>query len=197
MIRAKERASFSEWIEASVFGVISPKRRIIKVRKPVAIPTKVFPKTSMVNVVMMADAAMFTMLLPIRMVLSIFPESAITFSRTRAFLLPCSTKDWIRIRLTVVRAVSAEEKKAERSTMMTTAPACIGTLESKVKVTPFVNNIYKNIQYMNLNCKGNQNEMILTLLREEKYIFLSKTEKTLLQNIYKMINICYSDMAIK
>lgn len=81
--------------------------------------------------------------------------------------------------------------------MMTTAPACIGTLESKVKVTPFVNNIYKNIQYMNLNCKGNQNEMILTLLREEKYIFLSKTEKTLLQNIYKMINICYSDMAIK
>ena len=58
---------------APVFGVISPKRRITIVKIPLAIPTATLPNRSIVNVVTKEDTAMLTMLLPIKMVLSIFP----------------------------------------------------------------------------------------------------------------------------
>ena len=81
-----------------------------------------------------------TILLPIRIVLSSLPESSITLERILARLLPCSTSVWMRIRLTVVIAVSADEKKAESKTRISRTISCIGTLESN-EVHSFFNHI--------------------------------------------------------
>ena len=64
---------FSALIIAHVFGVISPNNKMMMVKIPLAIPTATFPETSMANVVTREDAKIFTILLPIKMVLSIFP----------------------------------------------------------------------------------------------------------------------------
>jgi hypothetical protein len=79
---------------------------------------------------MRADTAILTTLLPIKIVLSILPESEMIFSTIAARLLPVSAKDCIRILFTVVMAVSAEEKKAESRIRIRIDKACIGTLES-------------------------------------------------------------------
>ena len=75
---------------------------------------------------------MLTMLFPMRIVLSILLESEITLSSIFALLSPCSTRDWTRIRFTVVMDVSADEKNAESNTRIRIDNACIGTLESKI-----------------------------------------------------------------
>ena len=72
--------------------------------------TAALPKSLMVMVVAREDALMFTMLLPMRIVLSSLPESSITVKRMEARLSPCSARDWIRILFTVVIEVSADEK---------------------------------------------------------------------------------------
>ena len=78
-----------------------------------AIPTYTLPNTRMVRVVIREDADIFTILFPMRIVLSIFGESEMTFSRMIARLSPCSDRACILILFTVVMDVSAEEKKAE------------------------------------------------------------------------------------
>jgi len=110
---AYESATFSEWIPATVFGIISPKINTTKVRTNVPILTYIFPNTFCTNKVEIAEAPIFTMLFPIKTVLSIFDWCFITLSRIRARLLPSSTNIRIRILLTVVKAVSADEKNAD------------------------------------------------------------------------------------
>ena len=73
---------------------------------------------------------MLTMLFPISTVLSIFPALSMILSRVCAFLLPSSARDWIFIRLTVVMAVSADEKNAERKMSIKSTTICIPSLES-------------------------------------------------------------------
>ena len=86
----------SFFIVAIVFGVISPKIKIRRVRIPVARPTKVlvfFPRPAcdarlIANVVVREEAERFTMLLPINMALNIFSGFSIRASTLAAFLLP-------------------------------------------------------------------------------------------------------------
>ena len=109
------KAIFSAWIEAIVLGVISPKIRTKSVRMPVAIPIAAFPKSFCASTVVRAEAALVTILLPIRMVLRnfVFLSSS---DRTRPALLePSSAMDFILSLLRDVNAVSADEKKAESS----------------------------------------------------------------------------------
>ena len=49
-------------------GVISPKIRITRVSRPVAIPTAVLPNKRIINVVVSEEATILTRLLPIRIV---------------------------------------------------------------------------------------------------------------------------------
>ena len=70
------------------------------------------------------------MLFPIKIVLSIFEESEMTFSSIFAFRFPCSARDWIRILFTVVRDVSAEEKNADSKSKNKSVAICIASLES-------------------------------------------------------------------
>ena len=58
---------------------------------------------------------MLTMLLPISTALNILPELSIILATKAACLLPSSISERIFIRLTVINAVSADEKKAERN----------------------------------------------------------------------------------
>ena len=67
------------------------------------------------KIVVREDAAIFTMLFPIKIVLSIFRELFKTLSRIMALLSPSSTSILKRTLLMVVRAVSAEEKNAENN----------------------------------------------------------------------------------
>ena len=53
----------------------------------------------------------FTILLPIKIALSIFEGSSVSSQTFFARLLPWSARDFILILLTVVKAVSADEKK--------------------------------------------------------------------------------------
>ena len=76
------------------------------------------------------DALMFTMLLPMRIVLSSLPESSITVKRMEARLSPCSARDWIRILFTVVIEVSADEKNADKQISIIRARNCMASLES-------------------------------------------------------------------
>ena len=110
-----------------------------------ATPMYMLPNTFIVKVVAREDAAMFTILLPINMVLSILLELEITFSNVMARLFPCSAREWIRMRLAAVIDVSAEEKKADSNTRISMVTACIGTLESKLYSLLFDNYNKKNI----------------------------------------------------
>lgn len=58
---------------AQVLGIISPNIRIVKVRAPVAMPTALLPQRLMAKVVITEEAERLTMLLPIRIALSILP----------------------------------------------------------------------------------------------------------------------------
>lgn len=99
---------------AMVFGVTSPKISIKNVRIPVAIPAPVFPKRWMARDVEMEDAERFTILFPIRMADNIFPGFPVTCNTRAARLSPLSARVRIRIWFTVVRAVSDDEKNADR-----------------------------------------------------------------------------------
>ena len=80
---------------------------------PVAIPAPKLPKYLIASEVASEEAERLTILFPIRIAESIFPESSVTRRTLSARLSPDSARVRIRILLTVVKAVSAEEKKAE------------------------------------------------------------------------------------
>ena len=113
-----------------VFGVISPKIRISSVSTPVHIPTAALPNMRIAMDVAREEAPILTRLLPIRIVLSIFPELPVTFRRVFAFLFPCSARVWIRILFAVVIEVSADEKNAERHISTIKTRNCMASLES-------------------------------------------------------------------
>ena len=109
----------SALIVAIVFGEISPKIKISSVRIPVARPAPTFPQSLMASDVARDDADRFTILLPIKIALSILPELSVMRSTHAALLSPSSASARIRIRFAVVRAVSAEEKKADKQSRIT------------------------------------------------------------------------------
>ena len=61
---------------------------------------------------------MLTILFPIRIALSILPELSITLPTVIALLLPSSIRERILILLTIVKAVSADEKNADNNNKM-------------------------------------------------------------------------------
>lgn len=69
----------------------------------------------MVNDVTKAEAEILTILLPISIALSILPECSIISATIFALLLPSSIKARILMLLTVVNAVSADEKNADKT----------------------------------------------------------------------------------
>ena len=103
---------------ASVFGEISPKIRIRKVKIPVAIPAPMLPQRLTAKVVAREDAERFTMLFPIKMALNNLPESSVIARTCFARLSPASARERRRILFTVVSAVSAEEKNADKISKM-------------------------------------------------------------------------------
>ena len=119
------------WIVAIVFGEISPNTRISSVTIPVAIPAPLLPNISIASVVAIEEAERFTTLFPIRIALSIFPEFSVIFNTVFALSLPSSLSFLIRILLTVVSAVSADEKNAESIISTTRIMSRIASLESK------------------------------------------------------------------
>ena len=129
-------ASVSAWSVAKVFGDISPKIRIRTVKIPVATPAPTLPNSRSARVVAMLDAERFTMLLPINMALSILPESSVIFRARAARLFPSSASVSMRMRLKVVREVSAEEKNAERNS--NTANTINWNMSSELNGTPLI-----------------------------------------------------------
>ena len=91
---------------------------------PVAIPAPIFPNILTASVVASEDAERLTILLPIKIAESIFAESSVTRSTLSAFLLPASDRVRIRILLTVVRAVSDDEKNADNSNKTISTISC-------------------------------------------------------------------------
>lgn len=83
------------------------------VRIPVAIPTALLPNKLVVSVVARAEAEIFTMLLPINIVLISLSLLEISLRTLAARLFPLSAIERRVNLLTVVRAVSAEEKNAD------------------------------------------------------------------------------------
>ena len=122
---------FSEDRVAEVFGVISPKIRIKKVIIPVAAPTISFPNSLDDKRVVKEEAYIFTMLFPIRIAPSILPGSPVTFRTMAARESPASANVLMRILFTVVRAVSDDEKNAERATKIRIINNCMASLDSK------------------------------------------------------------------
>ena len=121
----------SALIVAIVFGEISPKIKISSVRIPVAIPAPTLPQRLMASDVARDDADRFTILLPIKIALSILPELSVMRSTHAALLSPSSASARMRIRFAVVRAVSAEEKKADKLSRITNTAICNMELVSK------------------------------------------------------------------
>ena len=107
------KAIFSACMEAMVLGVISPNMSISKVSIPVAIPMAALPKSFWAKTVVNAEAAIFTILLPIRMVLRNFVFLSSKDSTSPAFFTPSSAMDLILSLFNDVNAVSADEKNAE------------------------------------------------------------------------------------
>ena len=124
---------------AADLGVISPKIKIRIVRIPVASPTKVAalapaPSCVAILVASMVDneeALRLTILLPIRIALSILDGLSVSSLTRQARLLPSSARLRIRILLTQVNAVSADEKKADKANKTIRIISCIASLESK------------------------------------------------------------------
>lgn len=83
------------------------------------------------------DTAIFTMLLPIRIALSIFEELSRIFKIITALLFSSSARERMRILLTVVRAVSADEKNAESNSKIIIAKIIKLVPGSNWKITPF------------------------------------------------------------
>jgi hypothetical protein len=93
--------------------VISPKIRTNRVSRPVAYPIALDPNSSIVRVVVSDEAEIFTRLFPIRIQLSILLCESRTLRAVFARTFPACARFRIRIRFTVVSAVSADEKNAE------------------------------------------------------------------------------------
>ena len=115
--------------------MISPNKSTTTVNIPVAIPTARL--ILIANVVASADAEIFTILFPIRIALSIFPYLSSTFIAVWALLSPSSASVLRRTLLTVVKAVSAEEKKPDKNNKINNANNCMTPSVSKIKLTPY------------------------------------------------------------
>ena len=115
----------SAWMVASVLGDTSPKIRIKKVSIPVAIPAPTLPKILTARVVAREEADRFTILLPINIADNIFAELSVTRRTLSAFLFPDSDRVRMRILLTVVSAVSAEEKNDESNNKIIKHISCV------------------------------------------------------------------------
>ena len=85
---------------------------------------------------MRAEAAILTILLPIRMVLKNFVFLSSRESTSLALFDPSSAKDFILILLSEVKAVSADEKKAERNKSTNRTINRVVSDESKKDHTP-------------------------------------------------------------
>ena len=83
-------------------GLISPKIRTSSVSTPVAAPTERLPNTFVEKIVISEDAERFTILLPIRIALSILPGLWMIRSTRLAAVLPSSMRVRSRMRLMVV-----------------------------------------------------------------------------------------------
>lgn len=130
---------------AKVLGEISPKIRISKVKIPVAIPAPEFPHSLIAKVVDSAEADRLTRLLPIKIADNIFCLFEVSFNTVFAWWLPLSARDCSLIRLAVVKAVSADEKKAERTSKSIKIINFIATLGSNF-ITPILC-IYIKLSY--------------------------------------------------
>ena len=160
-------------MEASDFGVISPSTSTSRVSIPVARPTYAFPNTEIVSVVARAEAEILTMLLPIKMAESILEDWSRIISTLFAFLLSSSARSWICILLTVVRAVSAEEKNAEPTSKSTKQMACnIADVSKMILLYLTYRNLYcictgdEQIRLSIVYHIGNEIPAILQILRE-------------------------------
>ena len=119
--------------------MISPNIKTKIVIIPVAIPVialtlSLIPElfaSFIAKVVVREEADKFTTLLPINMALSICVFSSISLSTREAFLFLSSANDLIRILFTVVKQVSADEKKAESASRISKITICRASLESK------------------------------------------------------------------
>lgn len=132
MIPEYKSASFSLESIAPVLGTISPKIKTRTVRIPVAIPTAKL--IFIARVVARADADRFTILLPIRMALSILLYWSRILLTVIARLLPSSARERMRTRFTVVSAVSADEKKLDRKIRIIRAANCTTVSACAVEV---------------------------------------------------------------
>ena len=114
-IGAFRSASFSAWIVAIVFGVTSPNTTMISVMIAVAAVTAALPPNRFAMTPVIAEAERLTILLPIRIAVSILCcLFSMRSSASLALLFPSSDRLRSRRRLTLIMAVSAEEKKEER-----------------------------------------------------------------------------------
>lgn len=128
-----------EYRVASVFGVISPKIKIKIVSTPVPIPitrlvcpsNPAFLHMLVINVVVREEAVKFTMLFPIKIALSNLEGLSISFCTVFAFRFPSSASDFIFSLFTVVKAVSADEKKADIKSKHSIIISCGTSLGSK------------------------------------------------------------------
>jgi hypothetical protein len=103
---------------ASVLGTTSPKTSTRSVSIPVARPTNRLPKNFVLSIVASADADIFTTLFPIRIVDKSFEEFSLILITRAAFLAllpPSSITVFSLFMLTVVSAVSADEKKPDNT----------------------------------------------------------------------------------
>ena len=113
------QAKLSAWIRASVFGSISPKIRTITVTATVDNAVPAAPKSPMQTTVASDDVSIFTILLPIRIVVSVLSYPSIILSARSAFFDPFSALLFRRMRFAPVNAVSDAEKKADIITRTT------------------------------------------------------------------------------
>ena len=137
---------------AQVLGMISPNMRTTKVKTPVAIPTALLPQRLMAKVVATEEADRLTILLPIRMALSILPYWSKMASTRMAPLWSSSAKVRSRTRLTVEKAVSAEEKKADKNTSTPSETSCMTPVVSN-DFHSFTISIIKNISIRIRKCQ--------------------------------------------
>lgn len=129
----------SEYRVASVFGVISPKININTVSTPVPIPITrlvcsskpAFLHMLVINVVVREEAVKFTILFPIKIALSNFDGFSINFCTVAALRFLSSASDFIFSLFTVVKAVSADEKKADIKSKHSIIISCGTSLGSK------------------------------------------------------------------
>ena len=140
-----KRETLRLYLWARVFGMISPIIRTISVRIPVAIPMAALPNVSVTNTVVREEAVIFTMLLPIRMVLISLLEFSVTFRTLFALLLPPSDSDLRENMLTVVSAVSADEKNADIKINIVRIIRFI--MEPPKTSSPFIKFIYDFTEY--------------------------------------------------